>query len=291
MEYTRGDHFLSEIVTGLQTAASIPCTLRMPHWWSHEGPWRDGMVANEDLLASLTTLAVDACMPEQGIAECQRLIRRDAEWLADGVACMVELCAAIILDGWVLPRSPAPSHPNRVPVCDGGEHFERQLGRAMAEGRAPRSVLQKCYRWLKQAEPSPPGCLILDGVRATADASHAAWCEKVVSQRAWPYPWNPLFDQEVNSTLSQALGRSWAHRGGVSPRCQISQKQTASTVRAWGSSNATTPDLVPRIVFKMSHVSWDRLVWVEQRLMGAKLPGASAATMEAQDHGTSSQTW
>ena len=110
--------------------------------------------------------------------------------------------------------------------------------------------------------------MVVDGRLCTEDETHAAWCAQVSKQRAWVNPFDMAFDKKVESDASSALGRAWASRGRGWFDWDVTQDEVQGAVASWDKSNATTPDLVPRCVFKLGSAVWDQVVWLLMRLVG-----------------------
>ena len=128
-------------------------------------------------------------------------------------------------------------------------------------GDMPRAVVNRCYRWLRPAEPSPPCSMTVDSVRLNPADSHALWREQVQHQRRWPYPWDLDFDQKCEGSVKRSLGRAWTHRGEGWADHQVEAEEVGIVTQHWDPSSATTADLIPRCVLKMWHGSWYRLVF------------------------------
>ena len=103
---------------------------------------------------------------------------------------------------------------------------------------------------------------------ASVSETHKAWCEQVVGQRAWVNPWDAQFDAKVNSDVASIMGRAWACRGKGRFDSDVTKIEIDEAVASWDASNATTPDLIPRCVFRMGHDMWDKIVRYTMAIVG-----------------------
>jgi hypothetical protein len=272
--YTLGDHLLIEIRTEFETPRVSAACYRMPRWWSNGAPWEQGLSANTFVLNSLRGLYEQAigCVWSGGIS------RHLAEWLADSSAWLWELVMALIRDGYVLPRS-AP-RPRGVPgrqleawTSGSVTEWQAQMIRAVSAGEVPRNLVNLCYKWMQPAKVSPPERLAADGATLSASQSHDMWCQQVVGQRTWPNDFDLDWHKEVEENVKKAAGRSWSNRGRGVFDWDVDATEVSAIIRSWDRSDATTPDLVPRAVFKLGCAPLDGAVLQLMRLLG---PGVLA---------------
>lgn len=70
------------------------------------------------------------------------------------------------------------------------------------------------------------------------------------------------------------MGRAWTHRGTGVFDGDVLSEELSAIAKDWDGSDATTPDLLPRLVFELGCASWDAVVLAVMRLLG---PGVLAA--------------
>ncbi len=201
--------------------------------------------------------------------------------MADALGWLLPFIAALVQEGWVLPRFSTGSCAQSARTAAVGHHrlcadSLSTLGSvyALAEaGVAPQAALMRCYKFLRPGDPGPPARLMINGSHASLEDSHRAWCYQVSAQREWPNPYHAEYDVLVRSRVQCAVGRHRTSRGHSKMDAPVSQPEVARVVADLGHSSATTPDLVPRVLFQLDDACWDRLVWLIQRILG---PGALA---------------
>ena len=88
------------------------------------------------------------------------------------------------------------------------------------------------------------------------------------SQGEWSGIHDADFDQEINGKVASILGRAWCHRGNGLDDWDVSECESRRVYGKWGYTNATTPDLIPRVVFSTGVAVWHRVVWRLMLLMG-----------------------
>ena len=105
------------------------------------------------------------------------------------------------------------------------------------------------YKFIRGASPQPPLRLTVDDVQLSADMSHSRWCEQIRSQSDWSRPHDQEFEELIHAKVASCLGRSWARRGQCTDDEAVDEEECIRVYRQWDVTNATTPDLIPRVVF------------------------------------------
>ena len=145
-----------------------------------------------------------------------------AKWVADSIGWLLPFITSMVCEGWVLPRPPtcdsgsseAPKrHRNTPTLSTASLGHHASIDMLAQAGAGPRAALLKCYRWLRNADPSPHCRLLIDGQLAPEEPSHPARCEQVSSQRAWPNSWDTNYDMNVRHRIKCPLGSGWLRRG------------------------------------------------------------------------------
>ena len=281
LEYTLGDHFLLEVlVEGVHVPSSSPPLPRMPRWWHSPVQWQCGLDAAEDILVGVRGCLAEGRSFAVRSAKDNGCSRDVAQWCVDAVAWVIELLMAFIRDVWVVPvGNPSGRSDGRRGVSTGGldinngGSWERQMQDAIEGGQAPRSLIHKCYRWLRPALPRPPGQLQANGTFCSVEETHKIWCEQVVRQREWTYAWDKSFHDYVCERVASLVGHAWVHRGSGQHDADVLESEALAGMHGWDSSDALTPDLIPRCVFHLRHRMFDSIVWLAMSITG---PGGLA---------------
>jgi hypothetical protein len=218
-EYTGGDHFLLKFLTDKEVeVARATSHSKIPRWWCCMENWHRGFDTLHGLLEHISVILRRSPCTEDGVAACRNTTRSSCQWLADTVGWMMLVLVALVCEGWVIPRAGGPSKKRKVggvglddnsksDATHGEKHVLQKLQDAVHAGSAPPSILTKCFKWLRPASPTPPVCLLIDGVLQDAATSHRAWCDQVSSQRLWPLPWDREYHQIVSRRVACELGR------------------------------------------------------------------------------------
>ena len=98
--------------------------------------------------------------------------------------------------------------------------------------------------------------------------SHQVWCDQIKDQSVWPDPFDHGYDEKVNVSIRNALSMSWHNRGNGAYDRLYTADECWNTYHAWDYTDATTPDLIPRVVFGTVLEIWHRVVWRLMNLMG-----------------------
>ncbi|CAK0815216.1 unnamed protein product [Prorocentrum cordatum] len=264
VDFCLGDHFLLEADLGCICPQPMgPAALRMPPAWLDGEGWRAGITAVSTPLARLGELAKHfaSCW---GSASSSRPSAFVSQWVGDCFAVLLGVLEGLARDGWVLPRCEARAAHNRLAAV--GPLAAVPTG-TLAGG------LAHCLRRLELPKPRPPACLVVDSVVLSRAESHEAWRRQLVQQSVPSQPCPPDATAQVSDYCRRLLrdarasiGRGWAD-------APIVQQEVFRVVDNWDSSSATTPDLLPRVVFQLHLQVWDDTAWALQLLMG---PGVLA---------------
>jgi hypothetical protein len=275
VEYTAGDHFLVEAnVKSAGISIDLEGSRRMPGWWTDASRWEKGLGEAQfifDSMDSLLEKLQGACGPTAEGFDV-RLKRLHCSWLADASAWLFALLHTLVLWGWVLPAGVARSGniaiEDAVFIRRDDLKWVKLLQAASLNGELPAHLLSRIYRSLKSAAPQPHHCLTVEGKSLDMPHSHAKWCEQVHSQGVWTGIHDADFEEEINEKIASSLGRAWSHRGQGLDDCDVSESECMRVYGKWWSTNATTPDLITRIVFRTGVVVWHKVVWRLMLLTG-----------------------
>ncbi len=275
VEYTTGDHFLSEIeIQEIAMTSLEPGSFRMPSWWNNLDRWEAGLKESAQLLQHFRSIlaCLRACYaPALGGARAKP---QEASWLGDTCALIFSVIHTIIMWGWVLPAGASKSGKKRrheyasADSPDQSAKWLRTLKEKADAGEAPQALLTWVFQLLKPTQPQPPMFLAKQRTQVTAQESHAIWCKQIEKQSAWTAPYDEAFDEHVRAEVKQRLSRARSHTGFGPHDYPISSDECRRAYKAWDTTTATTPDLIPRCVFSTSLGVWHQVVWNLMDLAG-----------------------
>ena len=255
------------------SAEDDPC-FRMGRWWQDQEAWKEGLEQSAPACSNLTKILSSACTEEAGQQLCRSLSKAEAQWFADSVVLFFNTIHAFVLWGWLVPLGLRRERkPKSAGQLDRGEDWSRQLSRAIKNGEAHSSVLQHCFKLMNPLQQRPSSSLLVDGRPLSERESHDEWCAQVVQQTIWKNEYDLDYHNITERRISTLAGQAWTHRGEGLHDSQVAYDEVLARIKAWDQTYATTPDLLPRIVFKIAPKEWVRMVWLTMRLTG---PGCLA---------------
>ena len=271
LEFTRGDHFLAQAdIDDVFDVESCASAMRMPMWLHEKSSWISAWSAASKVTAHACKQLFEVLADQTSLAQCRQVGPFAARWLADATAWNHAMCAALALDGWVVkPSVSASSSSQSLKVEKDMDHpWLSHLRKACSDGSAPSSLLSSCLKLMKSPEPNPPSRMLKGDRLLSQEETHIEWCKFVTDQTKWPNPFDLEYDVHVNSTARQSKSRSWSKRGVGNWDFDVSEGEYMCIVCDWKPSDATTPDLIPRIAFKVENKGWDTYTWLCVRLAG-----------------------
>ena len=265
VDYTLGDHFFMEahVPFAVHSGRRVGGALRMPRWWLEGPAWVAGLTAAEPALRRLECILRSVCAGQGRGRYGAKLHRAAGQWLCDALAWLLHVILALAMSGWVVP---ADAGSRRRRKAAGGAAAQRPLGNRIREslekGGAPAAKVARCLHVLEPPAVQPAPCLQAEGgVLSPADSLNA-WCTQIRDQSRWPGEWDAQRHSAVQSRVRTLAGRSWAHRGQGELDGPIVQNEVRGVLAGWPTTDATTPDLVPRLVLQLLWAPLDTVVWL-----------------------------
>ena len=268
-EYTWGDHFLLDfsVATSISDQAHWGC-ISMPKWWHDRIHWQKAVNAALPATRELTRLIMNVASTGSAKAACRKLTTAQATWVGDAVAWASATLGAIMLQGWVLVQGTNTAHPhNHTPTPDRQDPtWLHQLAAAAARGEAHTELVHRSFRMLRPPRTRPAPVMQPTCPATVPQSQHAGWLALVAQQSIWQQPYDQSFHDSVTRDVRTRVGQAWQHKGMGTHDAPWSQQEMCVVQQSWHPSLATTPDLLPRILFQLGDHSWDALVWATMLL-------------------------
>ena len=249
-------------IVGVDAEATEGGSLRMPAWWNDLSRFVKADNILDRFAKLLHTLQNESA---SGASRLRKTVAA-AVWFADAVAWTFMFLHALIMWGWVIPAGMARNHSKRGSNCWSANCAKHDLAwisklKAMRDkGVISADLMNRLYKSLRPPSLQPPMTLVTNGETMSQEESHAAWCLQVVEQGHWPGAFDSSHDKQVTELLARFKGQARAHGGEGSYDFPITPEESKRTYKAWDATTATTPDLIPRCVFRTSSPRWHQVV-------------------------------